>query len=156
MLYRNEIGINLNTKEYLDREKNTFDLSKEMITNDIGLDYMVGYREGYKEAYGQVRNILEDLGLLLIPEYILHQINLWDLVYIINQFEYTDEEIDIRIKAKKADFDMYIEVGEKDSEDIRESIYDEYYSMHKIKSRTFINELLNKITMDKKLSKLKN
>lgn len=156
MLYRNKIGINLNTKEYLDREKNTFDLSKEMITNDIGLDYMVGYREGYKEAYGQVRNILEDLGLLLIPEYILHQINLWDLVYIINQFEYTDEEIDIRIKSKKADFDMYIELGEKDSEDIRESIYDEYYSMDKIKSRTFINELLNKITVDKKISKLKN
>lgn len=146
----------MNIKEYLDREKNIFDLSKEMITLDIGLDYMVGYREGYKEAYSQVRNILEDLGLLLIPEYILHQINLWDLIYIINQFEYTDEEIDTLIKAKKADFDMYIELGEKGSEDIKESIYNEFYSMDKIKSRTFINELLNKIIMNKTLSKLKN
>lgn len=146
----------MNIKEYLDREKNIFDLSKEMITLDIGLDYMVGYREGYKEAYSQVRNILEDLGLLLIPEYILHQINLWDLIYIINQFEYTDEEIDTLIKAKKADFDMYIELGEQGSEDIKESIYNEFYSMDKIKSRTFINELLNKIIMNKTLSKLKN
>nr|DAS81317.1 MAG TPA: hypothetical protein [Caudoviricetes sp.] len=127
-----------------------------MITDDIGLDYMVGYREGYKEAYDQVRKILKNLGWLLIPEYIFHQIDLWDLAYIISQFEYTDEEIDTRIKAKKADFDMYIDLGEKNSEDIRESIYDEYYSMDKVKSRTFINELLKKITMDKKLSKLKN
>lgn len=122
MLYRNKIGINLNTKEYLNREKNIFDLSKEMITEDIGLNYMVGYREGYKEAYGQVRKILKNLGWLLIPEYILHQIDLWDLAYIINQFEYTDEEIDTLIKVKKADFDMYIDLEEKDSEDIRESI----------------------------------
>lgn len=146
----------MDIKEYLDREKNIFDLSKEMITDDIGLDYMVGYREGYKEAYDQVRKILKNLGWLLIPEYIFHQIDLWDLAYIISQFEYTDEEIDTRIKAKKADFDMYIDLGEKNSEDIRESIYDEYYSMDKVKSRTFINELLKKITIDKKLSKLKN
>lgn len=146
----------MDIKEYLDREKNTFDLSKEMITDDIGLNYIVGYREGYKEAYNQVRKILKNLGWLLIPEYIFHQIDLWDLAYIISQFEYTDEEIDTRIKVKKADLDMYIDLGEKNSEDINESIYDEYYSMDKIKSRTFINELLNKITMDKKLSKLKN
>ena len=146
----------MDIKEYLDREKNIFDLSKEMITDEIGLDYIIGYREGYKEAYDQVRKILKNLGWLLIPEYILHQINLWDLIYIINQFEYTDEEIDTMIKTKKADFDMYIELGEQDSEDIKESIYNEFYSMDKTKSRTFINELLNKITMDKKLSKLKN
>jgi len=146
----------LNIKEYLDREKNIFDLSKEMITDDIGLNYMIGYREGYKEAYNQVRKILKNLSWLLIPEYIFHQIDLWDLVYIINQFEYTDEEIDTLIKVKKADFDMYIKLGEKYSEDIKESIYDQFYSMDKTKSRTFINELLNKITMDKKLSKLKN
>jgi len=146
----------LDIKEYLDREKNTFDLSKEMITDDIGLDYMVGYREGYKEAYGQVRKILKNLGWLLIPEYIFHQIDLRDLAYIISQFEYTDKEIDTLIKAKKADFDMYIELGEQDSEDIKESIYNEFYSMDKTKFRTFINELLKKITMDKKLSKLKN
>lgn len=146
----------MDIKEYLNREKNIFDLSKEMITDNIGLDYMVGYREGYKEAYNQVRKILKNLGWLLIPEYIFHQIDLWDLAYIISQFEYTDKEIDTRIKVKKADLDMYIDLGEKNSENIRESIYDEYYSMDKIKSRTFINKLLNKITMDKKLSKLKN
>lgn len=146
----------MDIKEYLDREKNIFDLSKEMITDDIGLNYMIGYREGYQEAYNQVRKILKNLSWLLVPEYIFHQIDLWDLVYIINQFEYTDEEIDKLIKVKKADFDMYIDLGEKGSKDIKESIYNEFYSMDKTKSRTFINELLNKITMDKKLSKLKN
>lgn len=146
----------MDIKEYLDREKNIFDLSKEMITDDIGLNYMIGYREGYQEAYNQVRKILKNLSWLLVPEYIFHQIDLWDLVYIINQFEYTDEEIDTLIKVKKADFDMYIELGEKGSEDIKESICNEFYSMKKNKSRTFINELLNKITMDKRLSKLKN
>ncbi|WP_295884857.1 hypothetical protein [uncultured Anaerococcus sp.] len=146
----------MDIKEYLDREKNIFDLSKEMITDDIGLNYMIGYREGYQEAYNQVRKILKKLSLLLVPEYIFHQIDLWDLVYIINQFEYTDEEIDTLIKVKKADFDMYIKLGEKHSEDIKESVYDQFYSMDKTKSRTFINELLDKITMDKELSKLKN
>lgn len=146
----------MDIKEYLDREKNIFDLSKEMITDDIGLNYMIGYREGYQEAYNQVRKILKNLSWLLVPEYIFHQIDLWDLVYIINQLEYTDEEIDKLIKVKKADFDMYIDLGEKGSKDIKESIYNEFYSMDKTKSRTFINELLNKITMDKKLSKLKN
>lgn len=146
----------MDIKEYLDREKNIFDLSKEMITDDIGLNYMIGYRDGYQEAYNQVRKILQNLSWLLVPEYIFHQIDLWDLVYIINQFKYTDEEIDTLIKVKKADFDMYIGLGEKGSEDIKESIYNEFYSMKKNKSRTFINELLNKITMDKRLSKLKN
>lgn len=54
----------MNKNEYLKQEKTQLEQSKERIVDNIGVDYMAGYRDGYDLAYSNIIGYLKCLDFM--------------------------------------------------------------------------------------------
>ncbi|WP_099320778.1 hypothetical protein [Anaerococcus sp. Marseille-P3625] len=55
----------MNKNEYLKQEKTQLEQSKERIVDNIGVDYMAGYRDGYDLAYSNIIGYLKCLDFMV-------------------------------------------------------------------------------------------
>lgn len=67
-------------------------------------------------------------------------IDLDDIIHLVERYKYTDDELDTVLKALKADYGMYYDLGEKEEEEISKSVYDEFYNMQKKNSVSAIQD----------------
>lgn len=135
----------MNRNEYLRKEANLLELSKEKIIDEVDYDFMVGYRIGYEEAYDEVMRSIEDIGILTRTHDGHMVLDYSDLAYLISRVKRTDDEISTYIRTLKADYDMYFELGANVAEDISSDIYDEFYNMEKIEMLKFLSNHINEL-----------